>query len=63
MKQCKILDMENGVFHGGILLEDGSVICGCCGGLLPVDEQDETWHLEKVYDDWINISEEICGDD
>ena len=69
MKQCKVLDMgnefyhENSLYHGGILLEDGSVICGCCGGLFPADEQDETWHLEKIYDDWINISEEICGDD
>ena len=63
MKQCKILDMENGGYHGGILLDDGSVICGCCGSILPADERDETWHLEKVYEDWTNISEEIMGDD
>lgn len=62
MKQCKIFDMDNGEYQGGILLDDGSVICGCCGGILPADEQDETWRLEEIYKDWVNISEEIIGE-
>lgn len=63
MKQCKIFDMENGEYHGAILLDDGSAICGCCGGFFPADEKDETWHLEKVYDVWLDLSDAICGED
>ena len=62
MKQCKIFDVDNGEYHGGILLDDGSVICGCCGGILPADERDETWHLEEIYKTWIDISEAIIGE-
>lgn len=42
MKQCKILDLDNNVAYGAILLDDGSAICGCCGSILPPDEIDET---------------------
>lgn len=38
MKQIKLYDMENEVFAGGILLPEGDVICGCCGGIIPQDE-------------------------
>lgn len=38
MKQVKIFDIENQLIHGGILLENGDIICGCCGGLIPKDE-------------------------
>jgi hypothetical protein len=63
MKQIKFLDVKNAVYHGGILLDDGSVICGCCGGLLEADEKDETWKIEKIYKNWVNLDKEICGDD
>lgn len=38
MKQIIFCDIENKVEHGGILLDDGDVVCGCCGGLIPQDE-------------------------
>lgn len=63
MKQCKIFDTCNCKYHGGILLDNGDVICGCCGGLLPADEKDDTWKLEKVFEDWIDLTDEICGDE
>ena len=73
MKQCKILDMENNEVHGGILTDNGDVICGCCGGLIEADEiltdkkkigmDDRFTHcLLEVYDNWIDLSLEICGD-
>ena len=56
-------DTENEVIHGGIMLPNGDIICGCCGGLIPKDEQDEEhgFRLIKVYDDWINLDDEITG--
>ena len=59
MKQCKIYDIDNELYHGGILLEDGSVICGCCGSLLPADEINDTWRLEKIYDFWVDLTDVI----
>lgn len=32
MKQVKIYDRENKIEHGGIITDDGNIICGCCGG-------------------------------
>lgn len=67
MKQCKIFDIENKKVHGGILLDDGSVICGCCGGLIEADEigdnNDSTHRVLRVYENWIDLTFEICGDD
>lgn len=63
MKQVKIYDIDNDTYHGGIMLDNGDVICGCCGGLLPKDEKDETWSLVTEYKYWVDLTEEICGDD
>ena len=63
MKQVIFKDIENNVIHGGILLDSGDIICGCCGGLLEADEENETWELIDTYDDWIDLDETICGDE
>ena len=65
MKQVKFIDKENKVVHGGILTDDGDIICGCCGGLIPSDEigPEEDHEILEVYDNWVNLDEEICGDD
>ena len=62
-KQVKFLDIENNVIHGGILLDNGDVVCGCCGGIQPADEQDDTWKIVKEYAYWVNLDEEILGDE
>lgn len=50
--------------HGGILLDNGDCICGCCGSVFPADERGETWEILESYDDyWVNLDEEIIGDD
>jgi len=62
MIQCKIYDIENDMYHGAILLDNGDAICGCCGGLLEASERGETWELVTEYDYWVNISQEILGE-
>ena len=66
MKQVMSYDKANDMMHGGILTDDGDIICGCCGGLIPADEiggEDNDTEIVKVYDFWVNLDEEICGDD
>jgi len=67
MKQCKFLDKENHEVHGGIIDDEGNIICGCCGGLIEADEigddEDATHRILEVYDTWVDLSSEICGDD
>ena len=61
MKQIKFRDIENDVVCGGIRLDDGDVICACCGGLIPADEQNAEYNFELIeeYDNWVDFSHEI----
>ena len=61
-KQIRFYDTDNEVEHGGILLDNGDVICGCCGGLIEADEFKDECVLLEEYEDWINLDEEIIGD-
>ena len=38
MTQVKIYDRTNKEEHGGIVTDDGNIICGCCGGLIEKKE-------------------------
>ena len=62
IKQIRFLDKENNVIHGGIRLDNGDVICGCCGGLIESDEFDDDNELLDEYDTWVSLDEEIIGD-
>ena len=62
IKQIKFIDNENDVIHGGIRLDDGDVICGCCGGLIEADYFAEACEVLEEYDAWVNLDEEIIGD-
>ena len=64
MKQVKFYDSQNGVCHGGILTDDGDIICGCCGGVIPADEIGEKHdhQILEVFDNWVDLDEAICGD-
>ena len=53
MKQILFQDKESGLNHVGILMDDGDVICGCCGGLVPADEVNEMVTIIEIYDKWI----------
>lgn len=54
-KQIKFSDLEDRSTHGGILLDNGDVICGCCGGLFEGIEKGITWELIEVYDSWESL--------
>lgn len=56
MQMVKFKDLENNVILGGILTDDGSIICGCCGGLVEKDDPDFEI-MENL--PWVNISNEI----
>lgn len=62
-KQIKFVDLENNTTHGGILLDNGDVICGCCGGLFEKAEEGETWKVDEIYDAWMNIDKAIIEGD
>ena len=64
-KQIMFFDMEDEPHtkHGGIMLDNGDVVCGCCGGVFKAADHGETWEFIKEFDFWVNLDEEICGDD
>ena len=62
-KQIMFVDTEdNNNCHGGILLDNGDVICACCGGLFEASDMGTTWCIIQEFDQWINIDDEICRD-
>ena len=58
MKIAQVLfkDEENNLC-AGIRLDDGRVICGCCGGIY----EPEGTTIVKVFHDWEDISNAIAG--
>ena len=57
-KMVKFCDPESEFILGGILVNGEYIICGCCGGVFEVDEVTILKELS-----WINISDDILGDD
>ena len=58
MKQIKFHEIGEDIEIGGILLDDGNIVCGCCGSLF----EPEDVEIIKEYESWIDLSEEIKGD-
>ena len=56
-RQVKFID-ENETVLGGIMIDNDYIICGCCGGVIEVEEVT----ILETYDTWVNISEEIIGE-
>lgn len=52
------LALMTGNYNSGIAYCD-EVICGCCGGIVNFSEI----YYMRVYNNWINLDEEIIGDD
>lgn len=73
MKSCKTFDIPMQVMFlwhdngdnsiraiGGIAYGD-NIICGCCGGIIPLDDEDV---IDVIpYKSWIDISESILGEE
>lgn len=59
MRMVKFKDLDTEEILGGILLDDGSIICGCCGGV--IEKDDPQFEIIKELN-WIDISQSILGD-
>ena len=61
MKQVKFIELEEPTHYiGGILTDNGDVICGCCGGVFVKDEWDDLGIvIITEYNTWINLDKEI----
>ena len=57
----QVIFMDNaGIIYSGIWNQDrDEVICGCCGATIESGD----FVLLHIYDEWLNITDEICGDD
>lgn len=53
-QQVKFRDSENAI-HGGIMVDNKTIICACCGGNLEVEDVT----ILEIYDDWIDFTEFI----
>ena len=65
--QVKFWDYEGAHYIGGIGYRD-EIICGCCGGVFKISEIYEFAPAEVeepivALEDWVNLEEEIRGDD
>lgn len=62
--QVRFYDVNGDHYIGGIAYND-YVICGCCGGVIPISEIFEDAPYEVVplfiYEHWVDIQEEITG--
>lgn len=56
-KQCIFVDDFKNV-HSGILMDDGNMLCGCCGGTIEAED----FRLLKVYDYWVSLDEVEIAD-
>ena len=59
MKQIKFHEVGEDIEIGGILLDDGNIVCGCCGRLFEPGDVE----IIREYENWIDLSEEIKGDE
>ena len=64
--QVAFWDYDGGHWTGGIAYGT-EIICGCCGGVIDIDEVYEfaPKHIDpiKVFGDWVDINAEIIGFD
>lgn len=64
--QVAFFDVDNNQYIGGIAYKD-EIICGCCGGIVPIEEVYEYAPDDIVpirdYSEWVDINEAICGDE
>lgn len=57
IKQIKFRDIDNDETLCGILLDNGGIICACCGGY--VEPDDPQFEIVKEYNHWVDFSFDI----
>lgn len=50
-------------WFGGIMVDDEYIICGCCGGVFDKEDMSDGTVCEIQLLGWVNISDEIKGDE
>lgn len=55
MRQILFKILEGGTTHAGFLLENGDVVCGCCGEIFEADEVE----ILEDYFDWVDLQTAI----
>lgn len=62
-KQVLFYDKDNQESYGGVLIDNRYLVCGCCGGVFDLEDEDDRTSVEIVdnYAEWVNISDEIVG--
>ena len=66
VKQIILKDFTRKPFDppiSGILLGDGSVICGTTGTVFPADKRGVTWDVQKEYEVWTSLDDVVLGYD
>ena len=58
-KQVIFMDNEGNIYSGIWNQDRDEIICGCCGATIESGD----FVLLLIYDEWLNITDEICGDD
>ena len=63
VRQCRFKYNEDDFYNfGGIYCKfdngDEYIICGCCGGIVDVNEV----KILEIYEVWVDISHEIMGE-
>ena len=58
-KQVIFMDSEGNIYSGIWNQGRDEIICGCCGATIESGD----FVLLHIYDEWLNITDEICGDD
>ena len=62
--QVAFYDADGDHYVGGIAYQE-HIICGCCGGLMSIEEiyeaAPEGMEAIHIYSTWTNLSDEICG--
>lgn len=57
--QVIFMDNEGNVCSGIWIQDRNEIICGCCGATIESGD----FVLLHIYNGWLNITDEICGDD
>ena len=61
LRQCMISHHDENLIHGGILMENGDIICLACGNLIPHREvgKAKEANILKVYESWVDLSADV----
>lgn len=62
MKQIIFKDLEEGTTQAGFLMDDGTVVCGCCGEEYTGSEKGIKYEILKTSEYWADIQVAILVD-